>query len=417
MKELDRFDEALSDYSRAISLEPDNADALNNRAIALMEIGRIAEAQNAAEKAIKMAPRNARFYYTFGNVHDYLAGDRHLPAMESLVPDSPSLPADDRIELHFALAKAYQDLGEFENSFQQLLTGNELKRQQVAYDEPGALAAMAAARTAITSEFVRQNADAGDPSRAPVFIVGMPRSGSTLIEQMLASHRLVHGGGELKYFQEAVAHVRLKLAKESGPLPLSAMSKRDFHVLGNRYVANLGRLGSDAERITDKMTGNFLLAGIIHLALPNSTIIHTVRDPIDTCISCFSKLFVRRELSFTYDLGELGRYYRHYRQLMAHWRSVLPPGRILEVQYEDVVNDFEGQSRRIIDHCGLAWDPDCLAFHEAKRPVRTASAAQVRQPINRRGIGRWRLQAPVIGKLLDELDMDAGNGRAFPGIS
>src|SRR5262249_54037566 len=154
---------------------------------------------------------------------------------------------------------------------------------------------------------------------------------------------------------------------------------------------------------TDKMTGNFALAGIIHLALPHAAIIHTVRDPLDTCISCFSKLFVRGELDFTYDLAELGRYYRHYQELMAHWHSVLPPGRILDVRYEDVVNDVERQARRIIDHCGLAWDAQCVAFHKNQRPVRTASATQVRQPIYKGGIGRWRRQMPALAELLDEL--------------
>ena len=155
--------------------------------------------------------------------------------------------------------------------------------------------------------------------------------------------------------------------------------------------------------VTDKMPSNYYFAGLIHLALPNAKIIHTMRDPVDTCISCFSKLFAG-EQNHTYDLGELGRYYKRYEQLMAHWRRVLPPGRIFDVRYEDVVADVEGEARRIIAHCGLPWDDRCLAFHETRRPIRTASATQVRQPIYKSAVGRWRVYEQQLGPLLIALD-------------
>ena len=195
---------------------------------------------------------------------------------------------------------------------------------------------------------------------------------------------------------------------------VSVVTADDLRELGANYLAKLERLAPGAARITDKMTGNFTLADIIHSALPNATIIHTVRDPIDTCLSCFSKLFVKGELSFTYDLAELGRYYRHYQELMAHWHRALPPGRILDVYYEDVVNDLERQARRIIAHCGLEWDARCIEFHKAERPVRTASATQVRQPIYKTGVGRWRVSEPAIAPLLRELALGFGTDRVPP---
>src|SRR5262249_26357904 len=172
--------------------------------------------------------------------------------------------------------------------------------------------------------------------------------------------------------------------------------------IGARYVDGLRKLAPDAPRVTDKMPSNFFFAGLIHLALPDVPIIHTVHDPVDPCLSCFSKLF-SAEQNHTYDLAELGRYHRRYQRLMAHWHRVLPQGRILDVRYEDVVADLEGQARRILAHCGLEWDPRCLAFHQTARPVPTASATQVRQPIYKSAVGRWRVYEPWLGPLLEAL--------------
>jgi len=258
-------------------------------------------------------------------------------------------------------------------------------------------------RAVFTSELIRKWQNVGYPSPVPVFIVGMVRSGSTLIEQILASHPQVFGGGELTSFPDAVQKIQTNFGSSViFPELVSGMTDEDYRDLGARYLAELERLAPAAIRITDKMPGNFMFAGLIHLALPNAIIIHTLRDPVDTCLSCFSKLFAEGQ-NHTYDLAELGQYYRHYQALMMHWHRVLPPGRILDVRYEDVVADLEGQVRRIIAHCGLAWDPRCLAFHQTKRPVLTASGAQVRQPIYNTAIGRWRVYESFLGPLLAEL--------------
>jgi hypothetical protein len=233
----------------------------------------------------------------------------------------------------------------------------------------------------------------------------MIRSGTTLVEQMLASYPQVVGGGELTHFSSALKRIQQTLGPATNfPELVSVMTGSDFRDLGTCYLAEIERLAPAAAHITDKMPGNFIFAGLIHLALPDAPIIHAVRDPIDTCLSCFSKLFVAKQ-NHTYDLAELGRYYRHYQALMAHWRGVLPVGRILDVRYEDVVSDLEGQARRIVAHCGLDWDPRCLAFHETERPVRTASATQVRQPIYSDSVGCWRVHKSFLAPLLSELRM------------
>jgi hypothetical protein len=234
-----------------------------------------------------------------------------------------------------------------------------------------------------------EEAGGGDPSEIPIFILGMPRSGSTLIEQILASHAWVHGAGERMDFPDLLAD----------------LGDRDFRALGAAYAARSGTLAPGAGRVTDKLPGNFLHAGAIHLALPRARIIHSRRDPADTCLSCYTKLF-RGEQPFTYDLGELGRYYRAYERLMAHWRVVLPESVFLEVDYEALVADPETQTRRLLAHCGLAWDPACLVFHETRREIRTASAVQVRQPLYGGSVGRWRRHGERLEPLLRELRRD-----------
>jgi tetratricopeptide (TPR) repeat protein len=405
-----KLDNAVAASRQAIALDPNLADAHNNLGLALMALGHLSEASAALEQAIRLAPRTVKYRRNLGEIKPFAAGDAHLAEMEQLARDGALLSADDWVELHFGLGKAYEDQGRHADAFLQWLHGTALKRRQIAYDEAATLGVLDRAEALFTSELNSTWQNVGEPSSVPVFIVGMPRSGSTLVEQILASHPQVCGGGELTYFGKAVKMTFGGSA--SFPELVSGMTDKDVRALGARYLAEITPLAPTATHITDKMPSNFVLAGLIHLALPNAPIIHTIRDPVDTCLSCFSKLFARGQ-DYTYDLAELGRYYCRYLALMAHWRRVLPAGRILDVRYEDVVCDLEGQARRIIAHCGLDWDPRCLAFHQTQRPVRTASATQVRQPIYGSSVGRWRAYAPFIGPLLAELGVvtaDRGDG-------
>jgi hypothetical protein len=232
----------------------------------------------------------------------------------------------------------------------------------------------------------------------------MLRSGTTLVEQILASHRDIYGAGELETLGNIVSTVQ---GPNGSLIPypdfVASVDGAVLRAIGARYVAELRELGPHVKYVTDKMPQNFFFVGLIHLALPNARIIHVVRDPLDTCISCFSTLFAVGQ-NYTYDLAELGRYYRRYRALMAHWHAVLPKDRILDVRYEDIIDDFEEEVRRILAHCGLDWDPHCLKFHQTDRPVRTASAKQVRRPIYKSAIGRWRVYEPHLAPLLAALN-------------
>jgi tetratricopeptide (TPR) repeat protein len=408
---LKRFAAALASYQRALELRPDDAEVHYGLGVVLVALGRLAEGRAAVERAIALSPRTIKYHLTLVDISPFDPGGAQLTQLKQLADGAGALSVDDRIQLHFALGQAYEAEGRHADAFSQWREGNALKRRQINYDEAATLARLDWVRTAFTPEAIDRWRNSGDPSRLPIFIVGMARSGSTLVEQVLASHPQVFGGGELQDFGEALNEIRLRF--DGGDERLAELATEDFRAIGARYLARIRQLAPDAGRITDKMPANFVFAGLIHLALPNATIIHSVRDPLDTCLSCFSKLF--REQNHTYDLAELGRYYRYYQAVMAHWHRVLPPGRILDVHYEDLVADLEGQARSIIAHCGLPWDPQCLRFQETERPVLTLSAAQVRQPIYRSAIGRWRAYENALGPLLAELGSPAPAGSGNDG--
>lgn len=397
-----RAEEAEQTVRQAIALNPRLAQAHNNLSLILKETGRLSEAQTAALRAIELAPNNPAYYEHLGMIRRFVQGDEYSTALERM--DERALQVPDRVHLHFARGKAYEDTGRFDDAFRQWLEGNALKRQLLGYDEAQTLARIEQTQAVFTGDFItgRQHSDVS--SALPIFIVGMPRSGSTLIEQILASHPQVSGGGELNLFDQAVGAIRDGLhAARPFPDMVASMSADHFAALGSSYVDALRKRAPQATRITDKMPGNFFFAGLIHLALPNAAIIHAARDPADTCVSCFTTNFTRGQ-PHTYDLAELGRFACRYQSLMAHWHNVLPGGRILDVQYEELVADLPGVARRIVEHCGLGWDDRCLDFHRSNRAVHTASAAQVRKPLYRSSIGRSRKYQSFLGPLLAELE-------------
>ncbi len=400
LRAIERRSEALVAFDQALALDRNYGFAHAGRASILESMGKIADARASLERAVALMPGNPTFHGALAEIKHFRAGDPQIAAMEALLRKMAAYPAPVRIELHFALAKAYDDLQRQAAAFEQLREGNALKRASVVYNERAELGTLDEIATVYTSAVITAKRGSGDPFDVPMFVVGMPRSGTTLVEQILASHPAVFGGGERSFFAESVA---AENPGGRGVLDVPAFSGEALRRIGGRYAAKLRALAPGAARIVDKLPENFKFAGLIHLALPNARIIHVSRDPADTCFSCYSKLFAGA-LNYTYDLGELGRYYQAYEKLMAHWRAVLPEGTVLDVKYETLVEDLEAQARRLIAACGLEWDARCLEFHKTERGVHTASQFQVRQPIYKSSIGRWRPYENHLRPLLEVLN-------------
>jgi tetratricopeptide (TPR) repeat protein len=408
---LGREEEALDSYEKAISLRPSDALAHNNKGLALFQLGRFERGEAEIETAIELAPENLQFTYNLALSKQFRAGDPTLRAMESVARESSALDAKQRINLHFALGKAFADVKDWARSFHHLTQGNAAKRKETDYDEAQALGLLGRTGSIYTRELMRRGDGCGGASPGPIFIVGMPRSGSTLVEQIVACHGAVHSLGETNDFDLAVAELGGAPGEAvTRPEAVLEMTAGDFRRLGANYLGRASSGAPQASRVVNKMLENFRLLGLILLALPGARILHARRDPVDTCLSCYSTLFVEN-LPYAYDLTELGRYWRAYDELMETWRGVLPRGVMLEVWYEDVVADLEGETRRILAHCGLDWDSRCLDFHRAERSVRTASFAQVRRPLYRSSVGRWRNYEACLGPLLEALEARRGAER------
>ncbi len=393
--------EALADCDRAITLKTDSAQAHAAKGSILTKLGRIDEGVASIETAIRLAPTPRRYaQLAFAK---RMQRDETLAAMEKLAEQADELPLDERVDLYLALAKAHDDLGEWETAFRHLLAGNAARRTLRGYDEAAMMTFLGAIENAFTPGVLRAHMGEGLRSTKPVFIVGMPRSGTTLAEQILASHAKVYGAGERNDFaQEAVRFAQTGARGSEGEALYEVVANGLLRDLGEAYLSRLEANAPEAPRITDKLPLNFRFVGLIHLALPDAPIIHMRRDPADTCLSCFFNQFVG-DLDWAYDLAEVGRYFRAYERLMAHWRAALPEGVMLEMRYENLVVDLEGQTRRMLDHCGLEWDAHCLDFHRTERAVQTASTVQVRQPIYQSSVQRWRNYEPWLGPLIAEL--------------
>lgn len=400
LQAMERFDEALDAFERAVSLPGLAAEsALVNRAVLFMEGGRKEEARAAFSRALEAFPHSAQAWFNQADLKVFTPDDPDIGRMEALLRDDGAQSHADRMALHFTLGKAYLDAQDSDRAFRHLNEGNRMKRSTFTFDSEATSRWLGQIAETFSPALFKAGKGAGDPSSLPVFVVGIPRSGTTLVEQILASHPAVHGAGELSHLQ------RLVDGLGSYPTDVKALGKDALGRLGRDYLARVAPLAQGKRHVVDKMPANFLHAGLIRLILPNARIIHCRRDPVDTCLSCYTKLFTAEQL-FAYDLAELGRFHRDYQSLMAHWRKVLPKDRFIEVDYETVVEDVEGQARRLIDFLGLAWDDACVRFHETRRTIRTASVNQVRQPIYKTSAGRWKAHARHLEPLLAALGVD-----------
>lgn len=383
---------ALKYLDHALSLDATQTNLHISKGSILMEMGEISNSEKQFLKIAEDPSADTRIlaHYSLAHLRKIRADSPSVQALLSIARDIQEVSPDKLPYLYFALGKCHDDLGEWTQAFEYFSQGAALKRQRISYhteDQIQFTQKLIHCFTQATIEHLRAFAN---PSDLPIFIVGMPRSGSTLVEQILASHPEVCGAGELTYLNDLI-HCPIKAhpVKAGYPENILQFLPEHFHAITKQYLFYLRRISSDAIRITDKMPSNFIAIGLIHALFPNAKIIHVQRNPLDTCISCYTKLFSHGHY-YSYDLTELGEYYHCYERIMNHWRQLLPTHAWLDIHYEDFIQNLELEAKRLIAYCDLSWDPACLAFYQSTRQVRTASFMQVRQPVYTSSVNRWR---------------------------
>jgi len=395
---------AVALYDRLLADAPGEARLWLSRGHALRAAGDGAAAARSYERAITEAPRFGEAWWSLANLKTVAFTTEQRLAMEAAIAGG-DLSDDDALHLHYALGKALEDSGEWEASFRHYAAGARAVRALRPYDAQANHDRMVRTRRSLTRSFFEARAGWGDPSTAPIFIVGLPRSGSTLIEQILASHSAVEGTLELPDIVAIARRLEAPGRRGEGlryPESLAALTEADAQALGAEYLERAAVHRRDGRPLfIDKMPNNFHHIGLIQLILPRARIIDARRGAMAAGFAAFKQHFARGQ-AFSYDLGDIGRYYRDYVALMDHWDEALP-GRVHLVSYEALVDDLEAETRRLLDYLGLPFEDACLRFHETRRPVRTASSEQVRRPIFREGLDQWRHYAPWLAALEEGL--------------
>jgi tetratricopeptide (TPR) repeat protein len=400
--QMAEYEEAAKSFEQVLQQHPEQPRVWASLGHVLRTIGRRDECIAAYRKAIALAPEFGEAYWNLANLKTLGIGDPELEAMRAQL-ERADLGADDRVHFHFAIGKALEERCAFEESFRHYAEGNRLRRQALRYNPDDLTELVRRSKALFTQEFFAERSGWGTESSGPIFIVGLPRAGSTLVEQILASHSAVEGTMELPH----ITGIAKSLAERAGgprnyPEALAALKHEEFRERGNAYLE-----GTRAQRkrgtpfFLDKMPNNFAHLGLIHLILPNARIVDVRRHPLACGFSLFKHLFAHGQ-NFSYTLEDIARYYREYVELMVHFDAVVP-GRVYRVVYESLVADTEAEVRRLLDYCGLPFEPACLSFYENKRAVSTPSSEQVRRPIFREALEHWRHYEPWLGPLKAQL--------------
>ena len=403
LQDLGQLKDAIADYDKAIQFRPDYAGAYNNRSNALKDLGQLKEALAGYDKAIQFRPDYAEAHRNLSTIKQYSPGDNQIVVMEELFSED-RLKEPDRMQLSFALAKAYEDLGDYDRSFNYLAEGNCLRKKELKYtiDKDRRLFVI-----------IRNIFDAGqqpldfvpnvESTKHPIFIVGMPRSGTSLVEQILASHSEVHGAGELETMSQLVRPILHSLEQKKSQHNYQ-VSQNEIKAVHEGYINMLTALKIYERVITDKMPLNFRWIGFILSAFPEATIVHLNRDPRATCWSIYKHYFSSKGNGYAYDIDDLAEYYKLYTDLMSFWRERFPD-RIYDLCYEDLTEHQEEETRKLLQCCGLEWEEQCLNFHEIKRAVKTASATQVRKKMYKGSSEAWRKYEQQLQLLITNLSM------------
>jgi len=397
-----RHEESLDAYRQALEISPQSAGALSQVGHVLKTIGRQEESIEAFRKCIRAHPGFGEAYWSLANLKTFEFSAEEVDVMERMVTDD-SLGDEARVNFFLSLGKHYDNQKDYDRAFEYYRSGNDLRREHEVYDPVQTQVVHDRIIEVFSSEFLREREGWGDPDPSPILIVGLPRSGSTLIEQILASHSMVEGTMELPDLSRVIG----ELSRQSPrgveyPAAVKNVDRAGVSAMGQAYIESTMRYRTGKAYFIDKMPNNFSSIGFLHLILPNAKVIDARRHPLDSCLGSYKQLFFKGQ-SFTYEQFELGHYYLEYRRIMDHWSEVLP-GKVLEMQYEQLVQDQENQTRRLLEHCGLPWEDQCLRFYETDRAINTASSEQVRQPIYTKAINFWRNYESHLGELIDTLE-------------
>lgn len=382
---------------KALEIKPDFAEACYSLGLLYKEEGNKEKSVEYESRAIELKPAHTEAHHVLSSMIQYDSADHpHIKQMEELL-NSPDIEEQYKLYLYFSLSKAYNDFKDFKQSFEYLKEGSRIKRAGFEYDIKDDIKKFNDIKSIFSKEYFEKNKNVGFKDESMIFIIGMPRSGTSLVDQILSSHKLIEGVGEL----DTMKHI---INSREYPYNFENYSGHIFEELGYNFIQAINTIGVKEPKIIDKMPDNFRLLGVLQLLLPRSKIIHCKRNPIDTCLSIYTNHFNGIQ-NFSYDQVELGTYYKLYQDLMEHWKQVMPyPENFIEVQYEDVVADQEGQSRRLLDFLGMPWDDKCLEFYKTERSVKTASADQVRKPIYTSSVEKWKQYEELLQPLIKTLE-------------
>lgn len=426
---------ALLEAEKALRLEPDNAIAYHQIGMTKANLGDINAGFENYRKALELNPELTASQIALGHLEmengnfdvareyfyaaekiskDKLSSNVALARIEKMTPDNPaflaleealpladSMPAIKAAPYHYALGKSYEDIKRFDEAFEHFSKGAKIKRSMLKYDPDNTDSIFSNIISTFDEKAIARLRKSAISSSQPIFVVGMPRSGTTLTESILDSHQKITGAGELNYLQNLFA-IRKSDGQSDLAQNIATMPASDITRKIETFIENINTHAPGSPHIVDKMPANFQMIGLIHALLPNAKIIHIARNPFDTCLSCYTRIFERSQLH-SYDLVELGRYFNNYVRIMNYWHDLLPKGSFHTVHYENLIDDIEREARRIIDHCGLEWDDACLEFYKGKRRVRTASVQQVRQPLYTTSKEKWKKYERQLQPLRDTI--------------
>lgn len=387
---------ALEKMRTALREDPLSAQLQYSMGLVMAELGKFDAAKEHYAKALAIDPRYYAAYYNLAAIQTPAENEPQIEVLEQKLRQAPPTTPQAAVSAEFGLGKMLEDRGDYDLAFRHFEIGNKVMRQMLPYSTAAQSEYVGSLLQNLGEDFIARGAKVGADNEAPVFILGMIRSGTSLVEQVLAGHPELAAGGELPFLPQALTRYTDTLS--TGGDRIAALSDENLRAVGQHYLDKIGARHPGARRITDKLPGNFMLLGLIRALFPKARIIHCRRDALDTCVSCYLTHFDSGH-HYAYDQQELGEYYVQYRRLLDHYERIIDPEFMLNIDYEALVDDIEGTARRMLEFCGLAWDPACLELGRTGRMVQTASMYQVRQPVHSRSVGRWRHYATHIEPL------------------